>query len=71
MPDDQDYADLAEFIARPEQWNAAGAERARSLRARQHAATDEYDQRDVRRVASTRTLVTELDDALARWESAQ
>jgi hypothetical protein len=71
MPDDQDYADLADFVARPEQWNVADVERARTLRDRQAAAADEYDQRDVRRVASMRMVVTELDDALARWESAQ
>jgi len=29
MPDDQDYADLAAFLARPEEWSRADAERAR------------------------------------------
>lgn len=71
MPDNQDYADLAALLARPEEWSPADAEQARTLRDHQALAADEYDQRDVRRVASMRALVTQLDDALARWEAAR
>lgn len=71
MPDDQDYADLAAFLTRPEESSRADAERARTLRDHQAVAADEYDQRDMRRVASMHELVTQLDDALARWEAAQ
>jgi hypothetical protein len=71
MPDDHDYADLAALLARPQDWTPAEAERARTLRDHQAAAADGYDQRDVRRVASMRSVVTQLDAALARWEAAQ
>jgi hypothetical protein len=71
MPDNQDYADLAKFLAQPEEWDAADAQRARRLRDQQAAAADEHDQRDVRRVASMREVATQLNEALARWEAAQ
>lgn len=71
MPDDQDYAELAALLARPEDWTPAQAGHARTLRDHLAVAADEYDQRDVRRVASMRAVVTQLDDAFARWVAAQ
>jgi hypothetical protein len=71
MPDDQDYADLRELLAHPEQWTAAEAERARTLRDHQAAAAADYDRRDKARVASMRAVVEQLDDALATWEAGQ
>lgn len=71
MPDDQDYADLADVLSQSEQWTEADAARARSLREHQAAAAAAFDQRDTKRVAAMWGVVRQLDDALAVWESSR
>ena len=71
MPDNQDYADLAELLARSEEWSEADAVRARQVRRHQADAAAAFDQRDRERVAAMWAVVHQIDDALDRWESAR
>ena len=71
MPDDQDYADLGELIAHPEEWSDADADRARLLRNSQALAASDYDQRDQKRVAAMWSVVQQLDEALAAFDAAR
>jgi hypothetical protein len=70
MPDDQDYADLRDFLADPERWSDGDAGRARRMRKHQASAAESFDQLDRTRVAAMWRVVQDLDDALASWERA-
>jgi len=71
VPDDQDYADLGELLAQPEQWSDADAAQARLLRDGQAQAATDYDQRDRVRVAAMWRVVQQTDEALAAFDAAR
>jgi hypothetical protein len=71
VPDNQDYADLADLLSRPTEWSEADAELARTLRESQAQAAAAFDQRDKSRVGSMWNVVRQLDEALSIWEAGQ
>ena len=71
MPDNKDYADLADLLSRPTEWSEADAELARTLRESQARAAAAFDQRDKSRVGSMWNVVRQLDEALSIWEAGQ
>lgn len=71
VPDDRDYVDLAEMLARPLRWSDAEATHARLLRKSQAEAIAASDQRDRKRIAAMWNLVREIDKAITQWEKSR